>query len=174
MLNLAKNLNDVQEAQDFVSVPAGGYICMITSVDNLADKQYIKLEYDIVEGDFKDHFDEIYQRAGFWGLSNIQSYKETALGFFKRFITAVESSNPGFIFDNDEVQLKGKTVGLVLFEEEYEGNDGVVKTRLKVDRARSVESIRKGDFKVPPKKLLSPTSAASAQSADIPDDLPFN
>lgn len=173
MLNLAKNLNDVQEAQDFVNVPAGGYICMITAVENLSDKQYIRLEYDIVEGDFKDHFDEVYQRAGFWGLSSIQSYKETALGFFKRFITAVESSNPGFNFNNDEAQLKGKTVGLVLFDEEYEGNDGVIKTRLKVDRARSVEAIRKGDFKVPSKKLLSRTGVASSQSTDIPDDLPF-
>ena len=76
---------------------------------------------------------------------------------FKRFCTAVSRSNGKYVFDggkvnSDEKTLKGKKVGLILGEEEYEGNDGTIKTRLYVVREFSIDKI--GEQKVPELKKL--------------------
>ena len=87
-------------------------------------------------------------QRGFWGASFIKSYKEKAKPFFKAFKTAVEESNKGYIFNNDENTFKNKLIGLVLGEEEYVVND-IVKTRLYVASVHSADKIRKGNFQVP-------------------------
>lgn len=142
------DLTSVQEATDFKTLPAGGYICKITLVEDKEDKEYLKLEFDIVEGEFKDYYKTLFENKNFWGGNFIRSYKETALSFFKAFTTAVENSNQNYKFDEDETKLKGKLIGLVLSEEEYMANDGEIKTRLYVSSVRSVDKIRKGDFKI--------------------------
>jgi len=173
------NLANVQEAQEYERPVPGGYICGITSVEDVADKQYLKIEYDFAEGKFKNYYRELYEAKSFWGGSFIKSYKEKALPFFKGFITAVENSNKGFTFNNDETALKRKMVGLVLGEEEYFAKDGTIKTRLYVDQVRSVDAIKKGDFEIPELKKFvgaaatpsNPNSFTPVDSAD--DDLPF-
>lgn len=170
------NLNDVQEAQGYKTVAPGGYICEIKAVEDVEEKEYLRMELDIAEGDFANHYQTLYEAMGFWGLSFIKSYKEKALPFFKSFITAVENSNPGYTWDDDETKLRGKRVGVVLAEEEYIGKDGATKTRIFVDMPRSIEAIKSNDFKVPAKKLLSGKATAPAPALDvIPDDedLPF-
>jgi len=172
------NLANVQEAQDFERPVPGGYICSITSAEDVADKEYLKIEYDFAEGKFKNYYRELYEAKSFWGGSFVKSYKEKALPFFKGFITAVEKSNKEFTFNNDETALKRKSVGLVLGEEEYEAKDGTIKTRLYVDQIRSVDAIKKGDFKIPELKKLPATFAtpnSNYESVPLPDDkdLPF-
>lgn len=168
-------LENVEEARDFEAPPAEGYICRITSVEDVVNKEYLRIEYDIAEGDFKDYYSQLYKNRGFWGGSMIRSYKEKALPFFKSFITAVEKSNPGFHFDSDEKKLIGKLLGLVLAEEEYLSNSGEVKTRLYADKPRSVEAIRTGDYKVPLKKLLEqpPADTAPVSNDFATGDVPF-
>src|SRR5690554_4623694 len=100
------NLKEVIEAQEFKRVAPGGYICRITMVEDVTDKEYLLLEYDIAEGEFKDYYCSLYESRGFWGAKFVKSYKEKALPFFKGMITAVERSNKGFKFDNDETKLK--------------------------------------------------------------------
>lgn len=174
-----KNINwdNVEEAREYERLAPGGYICKITAVEDVGKNEYLRIEFDVDEGKFKGYFLDLYKSKGFWGGTFYKSYKESALSFFKAFKTSVEESNPGYIFDNDESTLVGKRVGLVLAEEEYKGNDGKIKTRLYVDRARNVESIRKGDFKIPEKKMLPKDyQQPSYQSADnLPDEeLPFD
>lgn len=175
-----KNINwdNVEEAKDFERLPAGGYIGKITSVEDVPEKEYLKIEYDIADGEFAGYYKDLYHNRGFWGGSFIRSYKETALSFFKSFKTAVEKSNPGYTYNNDESTLKGKLIGLVLGEEEYKAKTGAVKTRLYVDKTRSVSEIRDGNFEVSQKKLLPdderPRADFSAIDIDGDDDLPFN
>lgn len=88
------NLENVQEAKDFTPVPPDGYICRITSVEDVPDKEYLRVEFDIAEGDFKGNYQTLYENKGFWGGSFVRSYKEKALPFFKSFTTAIENSNP--------------------------------------------------------------------------------
>ena len=101
---------------------------------------------------------------------------------FKAFKTALEKSNPGYTFREDDLQdMRRKYIGVVIGMEEYIAKDGTVKTRPTVRQTRSVDSIRNGDFKVPELKTLQ--NGAKAYGGDTrgftdisnePDeDLPF-
>lgn len=154
------DLRNVQEATDFDKIPAGGYICKIVNVTDDAQKGQLIIEFDIADGMYKGFYQKRFNDTGWDFLKKYQSYSnEKALPFFKSFITAVQESNKSFLYDDtatyfDETTLIGKFVGLVLGYEEYEASDGKVKTRLYVKETRSVDKIRKGDFKTPELKKL--------------------
>ncbi len=176
-----KNIDwtSVEAVESFKKIEAGGYVCGITAVEDHEDKEYLKLEFDIIEGDLKGYYRDLYDRKGFWGGSFIRSYKESARGFFKKFLNAVEASNPNYRFDNNEKKLRGKTIGLVLGYEEYVGNNGEVKERTYVADILSLDDIRAGNFVVPKFKALVPPNAHTSGSFeeiadDDEDDLPWN
>lgn len=160
-----KNVN-WDNVQDEVRRPVpDGYIAQITRVEDVEDKEYLRIEWDFFEGEFKGANQETYDTFGFWPITMICSYKDKALRFFKGFKTAVEMSNRNYVFRNDPQSLVGKCVGVVLGEEEYLAGDGKVKKRLYVAEKRSGRAIRDGDFKVPAFKPLAKNSAASNYSA---------
>ena len=165
----------VPDPVDLPRLKPGGYVCKITLVTDEPKKEYLKVEYDIAEGEFKGHWNELYKAKSFWGGTFIRSYKETALSMFKGFLTAVKESNPGFIFNNEEKRLEGQLIGLVLGEEEYRKNNGTDGTRLYVAAVRSVDKIRKGDFTIPPKKLLANGTSDGWSPVDDAeaDEVPF-
>jgi len=163
--------NNVQEAGDFERLPPNGYICRITAVQDVPEKEYLKLEYDIADSKYAGYFQDGFARFGFWSGSFIRSYKETAQGFFKSFLTAIKESNQGFVFNNDETALRGKRIGLVLGEEEYTKKDGTIGTRLYVDQTRTVQTIVDGKFTVPAKKLLAKPASADTGSRYLRDEL---
>ena len=158
------DLDNVQEASEYASPPPGGYVCIITSVRDEPEKEYLIVEYDITEGEYTGYYAELEARRGFWGLRDIRSYKPQALPFFKGFITAVTASNPGYQFNYDEKSLLGKRIGLVLGEREYQKKDGSIGTRLDPELPRSVDAIYTGDFKIPEKKLLVPQTAPQTRT----------
>ena len=119
----------VNEAAEFEQIPADGYICKITSVKDVEDKEYYNVEFDIAEGPFKDYFLDASERSGYWFANFVKSYKPKARPFFKGMLTAIEHSNKGFFadkFDNDPQKLVGKQIGLVIGIEEYFTKGGVV------------------------------------------------
>lgn len=73
---------------------------------------------------------------------------------FKRFITSVEKSNSGYVWNWDEKSLIGKTFGGVFGREEFKDNNGEYRFVIKCRFANSVERIRSGNFTVPKDKLL--------------------
>lgn len=150
-------------------LPAGGYVCRIEDVQDNPDKEYLYIEFDIAEGEYKGYYSQLASSFGFWGGRFYRSYKDKALGMFKGFLLAVEESNDGYKFNNDESTLVGKLVGLILREEEYIGNDGNIKTRLKVSNVKNADAIRDGKFKVPPLKKLP----VEETMEDVTDDCPF-
>lgn len=171
------NVQEIREDESMGPVP-GGYAAKIVSVEDREDKEYLRIEWDFADGEFKGHNAETFQRAGFWPCSLIRSYKPKALGFFKAFKTALEESNPGYKFDEMNVQgMVGKYIGVVLGEEEYVKNNGAIGTRLYVAQTRSGKAIREGDFKVPEIKRLAQQHAAAvtAPAFETIDDneLPF-
>ena len=113
-----------------------GYICKITNVEIIADKQYLKVEYDIDKGKCKDHF---------LGLAYFRvNYKPYALKKMNLFIQAIESSNEGYKFTGDEQTLIGKQIGLVLRSKIKNGKeDGLI-----VAHYASVNTIIAGDFPI--------------------------
>lgn len=175
------NLDNVKEAGAWEGLKPGGYVCKYVSVTDVADKQYLLMEYDIAEGDKAHYYEDLESAKGFWGGTVYRSYKPAALPMFKRMCSAVTKSNPGYIFDGgkqnaDEKTLVNKLIGLVLSEEEYIGNDGNVKTRLKVAYECTVDDIRNGNYKVPALKKLdntpAPTSNVPSGFVDIPEGSP--
>ena len=181
----AINLSEVQEAGTGLGLKAGGYVCTITNVEDVPSKEYLYVEFDIAEGEFKNYYKKLQEAKNFWGGSFYKSYKEKALPMLKRFCSAVTKSNPGYIFDagaqnSDEKTLKGKLIGLVLFEEEYIKNNGEIGKRLKVDYECDIEKIRKGEFKVKELKKLPEDQRPkeNTEFMNVPDnsadEIPFN
>ena len=181
----AINLAEVQEAGTGLGLKAGGYVCTITNVEDVPSKEYLYVEFDIAEGEFKNYYKKLQEAKNFWGGSFYKSYKEKALPMLKRFCSAVTKSNAGYIFDagaqnSDEKTLKGKLIGLVLFEEEYIKNNGEIGRRLKVDYECDVEKIRKGKFKVKELKKLPEDQRPkeNTEFMNVPDnsadEIPFN
>jgi len=175
------DLSNVQEAGNSTKLPAGGYICKIISAEDVEDRAYILVQYDIEEGEYAHYYEERFRANPTWGWGGklYKSYKQTALPMFKRFCSCVTKSNPGYLFDGntnaDEKTLTGKLIGMVLGEEEYTGNDGTIRTRLYCVTEKSVEEIRAGKFKVPEKKTLAPTSSGFSNISSGDDsDLPFS
>lgn len=176
-----KNVN-WNEVQDEIRNPVpGGYAAKITRVEDNEEKEYLRIEWEFAEGEFKGVNQEVYDAFGFWPLAFICSYKQKALRFFKGFKTAVEESNRNYSFDcSNPSGLVGKYVGVVLGEEEYLTKKNEVKTRLYVAEKRSGKAIREGDYKIPELKKLAPGSAPAAVPASnfavLDDDdaeLPF-
>ena len=175
------NWNDVQD--DVRRPVPGGYAAKITEVTDVEEKEYLLIKWEFADGEFKGANKETYDAFGFWPLAFVCSYKEKALRFFKGFKTAVEESNPKYVFKNDPQSLVGKFIGVVLGEEEYLNKYGEKKTRLYVAEKRSGKAIRNGDFKIPELKKLSenaayPSYASPAASdysvlTDDDADLPF-
>lgn len=161
----AIDLSNVEEPKGFEKVPAGGYIVKITMAQDMPEYELLKLEFDIVEGKYAGFFKKKYDDTGFWFGETAKSYKEKALPFFKQFVTAVEKSNPGYHWNSNEASLVGKTVGIVLGEKEYRNKKtGEVKTKYDVVSIRSVEAIRKGDFKIPELKKLDDNKSTGDNS----------
>lgn len=81
--------------------------------------------------------------------------EENCVRMLKAFITAVENSNQGFKYDwNKGVeQLNGKKIGLIFGLEEYNANDGTVKTTTKLTQFRSVDKV--DEAKIPKVKTLN-------------------
>lgn len=168
--------NAVEEINEFKGIVPGGYIAKITNVLDEPQKEYLRVELDIADGEYKDYYKQLAESKGFWGLTMYRSYKESALGFFKNFKSCVEKSNKGYIFDSDEKSLEGKLIGVVLGEEEYVGNDGSEKKRIRVSSTKPVDDIKAGKFKVPEIKKLDTksvigTMAAGSVIAD--EEIPF-
>lgn len=181
-----KPINNYENVQastgEFARPSAGGYICKIVDVEDVPMNEqgkgdYLRIEYDIADGEFKGYYKEQFDRwGGNWNASFIRSYKEKALGMLKHFTNCIEQSNTGYEWDWNEKGLIGKFVGLVLGEEEYENKSGEIKTKLVVKNIATVEDIKNGNFKVPaPKKLAVEHSTNDfvplASATD--DDLPF-
>ena len=180
------NYENVQASSgDFARPTTGGYICKIMDVEDVPMNEqgkgdYLRIEYDIADGDFKGYYKEQFDRwGGNWNASFIRSYKEKALGMLKHFTNCVEQSNAGYEWDWNEKGLVGKFVGLVLGEEEYKNSAGEIKTKLVVNQVKTVEDIKNGNFKIPaPKKLAVETqtndfAGFTPVANDSMDDLPF-
>lgn len=168
------NWENIKESSGFEKLPVGGYIIKILNVQDVAEKEYLRVSFDIADGEHKGFFkkqydsdtrtDKKWPNAG----SFVRSYKATAESMFKGFVNAVENSNKGFKFDFDEKKLVGKQVGIVVGMEQYLNQKGQVRERTYVSAVRSVDTIKKGDFKVPELKMLDATKTtyAAPKSAD--------
>lgn len=168
------DLSRVQEAGSgsYKKLPAGGYVIRILKCEDIPDKNRLDFYFDIDEGEYKGFYGEKYKddtrETKKWGGRFSKSYdssNDKALPFFKQFVTAIQNSNKGFVWDEEhEQQFVKKIVGATFRDEEYQGNNGKIQVSCKPDMFHSADKIRKGDFEVREIKKLDATKASSSQT----------
>lgn len=155
-----KAWEEAKESIGFKRLAPGGYICAISEVEDVPEKEYIKVCYDVVKGDDAGYFTKQFkadtrENKKWPNVGTFyRSYKDSALGMFKGFITAVSESNKNFKWDWDEQVLKNKYVGVIIGEEEYLNGKGEKRIHNRVVNVRSVPTIESGDFDIPELKKL--------------------
>lgn len=175
------------EATSFSELPKlqpGGYVVKILNVkvEPTDWGSRLAIQFDIAEGEFKGFFDKLYKATpdewenkkwkGSMRLSiphntGDETKFKKSLGYFKSQIQAFENSNANLHIDCerdwDENVLKGKLVGALFNEKEWEmnGNTGWF-TQCK--RFVPVNDIRSGNFTIP--KREEPKNKPSTASND--------
>lgn len=175
-------------------LPKGGYIAKILDCkeESKNDYSWLAFSFDITEGEHKGHFAEQYrantnENKKWRGTYNAfipdesSQYYEDNLNKFKTMIANIEESNAGYHWDWDETKLKGKTIGVIFGEKEFETESNGIIIVTECRGIRSVDCIKNGKFKMPALKTLNGAPSISAASAssnafnevDDDDDLPF-
>lgn len=187
ILNLSKYGTKTQvleahpEQSQYDDIPAGGYICTIVDAELEEEKEYVRLDLDVAEGEYKGYFQALEDRANFWGLQYYASFKESQISRFAKLCTCLDACNPGFTFDPfsakgvDVSILKGKKVGVVIGKEEYKNRNGEIREKNRVINITETKKIHEKKFKIPPLKKLdtSKDSGFVTVPDDAPDEIPF-
>lgn len=170
-------------------LPAGGYVAKVlgTSIEDTRAGQMLVISFDIEDGEYKGFFKKDY-------AENTNETKKWR-GNYRLFIpkddgsdkdawskktmnnmaAAFEESNNGYVWDWDEQKLKGKLVGVLFRDKEWE-KDGKTGWTTECCALTDVQTIKDNKFKMPkPKSLPSGTVAAQFTPVEEEDtgDLPF-
>jgi len=156
------------EAGDFESLTLGGHEIIIVDArlytSDISNNTSLKVSVDIAGNDkqagyFKKQYDENTAQDKKWsnGATKYLSLKSENLAYTKGFITSLEKSNNNFRFDTKKgwEQLNGLKCAGVFGLEEYEDNEGKIKTATKLIQFRSIEKLN--EIKIPKVKLLNGT-----------------
>ncbi len=177
-------------------LPKGGYIAKILDCKEESRNGYswLAISFDIAEGEHKGHFAEQYKAntnedKKWRGTYNAfipeegSPYYVDNLNRFKTMIANIEESNQGYHWDWDETKLKGKKIGVIFGEKEFDSENAGVIIITECRGIRSVDCIKNGKFKIPALKTLSGGAPAQSTPAkntadsfsvvDNDDDLPF-
>lgn len=158
-------------------LPMGGYVCIVHDVIDHADKQYLEIQFDICEGEYKNIGVEGYEKWGNWGFKFLLFYKSDRgswqLAPLKKFITACEQTNPGFQFDwsNPKCLVK-KGFGAVIGVRKYWGTDrqtgqAVLREGIDVQDYCTASDMREGKMPSQP-KVKEPKGDKPATAAGVP------
>lgn len=175
------------------AIPAGGYVAKILKAEEVEYSwgTQLQISFDIADGEHKGHFKAQYDGQqgedkkwkGVYRQSVPKDDGSEKDGWSKRSfnnaIWAIEESNTGYHWDWNEASLKGKFVGVLFRNKEWEFN-GRTGWTTECCSLTDVSSIREGKFHVPKDKPLANKSQSAfakadtfAELADDDDDLPF-
>ena len=162
-------------------LPAGGYVAKILNakVEEYSWGEVLVISFDIAEGEYKDFFSKQYKEntredkkwKGNFRLTVPQEsnqYFDSQKRTFGNAIWAIEESNQGYHWDWNEDALKGKMVGVLFrnFEYDVEGRHG---WSTECCTFVSVEDVRTGNFKQPKDKPLRNKTANNAIESNFSD-----
>lgn len=188
-MNKPRNWESTQAFDgSFEQMTPGGHICRITGakVESPYGSEQLVLALDVQEGSKYDGFyaklfkDKQSQNPNAKWPCVFRQFTLTADGdaspYFKGLVKSVEESNIGYKWNWQEATLKDKLIGVIFREEEFEAQDGTIKTTIRPAFIRSVAKIREG-VDVPEIKRLSgkagsaPAKTGFTQVQD--DEMPF-
>lgn len=189
-----KDYEKTQAYTDRPVLPTGGYVAKIMAAEEVQYGDYSKLliSIDISEGDYAGYYAERYRSEssnpdrrwkGVVRLSVPTDDGSEQDGWtkraFKTAIEAIEASNSSYHWDWDESALKGKVVGVLVRQKEWEYN-GKTGWAPECFKLIAADLVREGKYKMPEDKSLNgkPTAAIAGAEGFTPmtstdDDLPF-
>lgn len=172
-------------------LPAGGYVAKILNakVEEYSWGEVLVISFDIAEGEYKDFFSKQHKEntredkkwKGNFRLTvpnEGNQYFDSQKRTFGNAIWAIEESNPSFRWAWDENALKGKMVGVLFRNYEYDV-DGRQGWSTECCTFVSVEDVRTGNFKQPKDKPLRNKAANNIHTSNFSDlddldaELPF-
>lgn len=177
-------------------LPVGGYVVKILNAkeEEFSWGSRLAIAFDIEEGEYKGFFSKNFQQQTgedkkWKGVLRLNIPKEDGSEMdawtqkkFNTTIVNIEESNNGYFWDWDETKLKGKLVGALFNNKEFEynGKNGFFTN---CHSFVPVETIRSGNFTIPADTLLKNKSNSAATPTDkdgfmnIPDgvdeEIPF-
>ena len=174
-------------------LPAGGYVAKILNakVEEYSWGEVLVISFDVAEGEYKDFFSKQYKEntredkkwKGNFRLTvpnEGNQYFESQKRTFGNAIWAIEESNPSFRWAWDENALKGKMVGVLFRNREWEMSDGRSGWSTEACTFVSVDDVRNGNYRQPKDRPLknkpvnnAPASNFTALDDDSLSDLPF-
>jgi len=149
------------------AIKAGPQIVKILKVEDVVEKEYLKIAFEIHEGPQKNIIHEAFEDDNRedkkWPHLGMlyKSYKKSAERFFTAFITSVEKSNADFKWDFDEKKLVGKLFVVNYGEEEYisedidDNNNAVIKMSMKIQEVRSIPALKDNKIEIKEPKVLT-------------------
>lgn len=173
-------------------LPVGGYVAKILNAEEIAYDwgNVLLISFDILEGPFagffKKDFDgqtgEDRRWRGTYRLNVPKDDGSEKDGWTKRTfnnaIYCIEDGNPDYHWNWDETTLKGKTVGILFRNEEWEYN-GNTGWSTRACALACVGDIKDGKFKMPKDKPLknkqnsTPAIPEWSEEGTIPDHVEF-
>ena len=190
------NWDQVKAASDRQQLPKGGYVCRIMNSEiktydgTKGTFERLEISIDVAEGEFKDFYATDYrgqnQEDKKWrGVLRLYVPKDDGSDMdewtkskLKAATNAVEDSNQGYHWDWNEAGLKGKLVGCLIRNEEWEYN-GRTGWNTKPFKFVPVSDIKNGKFEIPKDKPLNKktsdfeTVSTNAGIDSYLEDLPF-
>ena len=162
------------------ALPAGGYVAKILKAE-VAEYSWgdvLIISFDIAEGDYKGHFRKRWDAdansdfgqkwKGNFRLnipSEKSKYPDSDKRAFNNMCWAVEESNPGYKWNWKEETLKGKMIGVLFRNREWE-KDGNTGWTTECCTVVSVDEIRSGAFSIPKDKKLKASGTSTSASAE--------
>ena len=182
---MIRKFNDYEQTKSYsesARLPKGGYVMQIKEANIVQNRsgngEHLVIFADIAEGDYNGYFLKDYQRQEgedkkwrgktFINIptddgSESDSWTKRR---FKTFTEAVEDSNEGYHFDWDEKKFKGKFVGALFNEREWESPDGKIIKLTNWAGSCSVDKIRNGSYTLPKDQTIDRGYQAPAASSD--------
>lgn len=173
---------EAKKTSNFVELPSvGAYVAEIKAVRLLekgegnVQRDTIELLLDIVEGDCKGRYTEVYndqkERYGdsaqykgrFRLVPPIDGDEDWKKRTFEGNLWCVEQSNPGYKWDWDEKKLAGKKVGISVRKRLYTYNDKDRETT-EIGKFETVDDVRNGKCK--PMKDRDNRTVGSSNNTD--------
>ena len=169
MIAKPKAYDEINIIEEYEKISLGGHKGIIMKAEEYTSlqsgKTSLKVSVDTAKDDKQpEYFAEQYKNDTRidrkWSNSAIKfislGEEENQVKMLKAFITAYENSNNcKFDWNKDWEQLKGKKIGLVFGMEEYESQDGTLKTNNKLREFRSIDKV--DNIKIPKVKKLDNT-----------------
>lgn len=174
-------------------LPAGGYVAKILDASEVSYSwgNVLLISFDIYEGDkagfFRQDYDGQLPEDRKWrGTYRLRVPKDDGTEqdnwskkTFNRAMYAIEASNSGYHWDWNEAGLKGKVVGVLYRNKEWE-MDGKTGWTTECCAMIAADDIRQGKFKMPKDKPLANLQHTAYDGAVPPasseiseNDLPF-